>query len=44
MALIRTPFDGSGITLRVLRSDPVGVVLRAGTSPLVRSFVRLAAA
>src|SRR5580693_7507384 len=28
-ALTRTPFDRTGISLRVLRSDPVGVVLRA---------------
>jgi DNA-binding transcriptional LysR family regulator len=29
VALTRTPFDGTGISTRVLRSDPVGVVLRA---------------
>ncbi|MFI9103389.1 LysR substrate-binding domain-containing protein [Streptomyces fildesensis] len=28
VALTRAPFDDSGITVRVLRSDPVGVVLR----------------
>ncbi|MFE4367607.1 LysR family transcriptional regulator [Streptomyces sp. NPDC056835] len=29
VALTRAPFDDTGITVRVLRSDPVGVVLRA---------------
>ncbi len=29
VALTRTPFDSTGISTRVLRSDPVGVVLRA---------------
>lgn len=29
IALTRTPFDETGITTRVLRTDPVGVVLRA---------------
>jgi DNA-binding transcriptional LysR family regulator len=29
VALTRTPFDRTGISTRVLRSDPVGVVLRA---------------
>ena len=29
VALTRTPFDRTGISIRVLRSDPVGVVLRA---------------
>ncbi|MFG3258873.1 LysR family transcriptional regulator [Streptomyces sp. NPDC048172] len=29
VALTRTPFDETGLTTRVLRSDPVGVVLRA---------------
>ncbi|HZX37146.1 MAG TPA: LysR substrate-binding domain-containing protein [Streptomyces sp.] len=29
VALTRAPFDTTGITTRVLRSDPVGVVLRA---------------
>ncbi|MFG2501263.1 LysR substrate-binding domain-containing protein [Streptomyces sp. NPDC048441] len=29
VALTRAPFDDTGITTRVLRSDPVGVVLRA---------------
>lgn len=29
VALTRAPFDDTGITIRVLRSDPLGVVLRA---------------
>jgi DNA-binding transcriptional LysR family regulator len=29
VAITRTPFDDSGISVRVLRADPVGVVLRA---------------
>jgi DNA-binding transcriptional LysR family regulator len=29
VALTRTPFDDIGISMRVLRSDPIGVVLRA---------------
>ena len=29
MALTRAPFDAAGIAVHVLRSDPVGVVLRA---------------
>ncbi|MFI6922751.1 LysR substrate-binding domain-containing protein [Nonomuraea spiralis] len=29
VALTRTPFDGTGLVTRVLRADPVGVVLRA---------------
>jgi DNA-binding transcriptional LysR family regulator len=29
VALTRTPFDRTGITTQVLRSDPVGVILRA---------------
>ena len=32
VALTRMPFDRSGISIRVLRSDPVGVVLRADDS------------
>ncbi|GAA2096975.1 LysR substrate-binding domain-containing protein [Streptomyces albiaxialis] len=35
VALTRTPFDETGLTTRVLRTDPVGVVLRAD-DPLVR--------
>jgi DNA-binding transcriptional LysR family regulator len=35
VALTRMPFDRTGISTRVLRSDPVGVVLRAG-DPLAR--------
>jgi DNA-binding transcriptional LysR family regulator len=34
-ALTRMPFDRTGISIRVLRSDPVGVVLRAD-DPLAR--------
>ena len=34
-ALTRMPFDRAGISIRVLRSDPVGVVLRAD-DPLAR--------
>jgi DNA-binding transcriptional LysR family regulator len=30
VALTRAPFDDTGISTRVLRADPVGVVLRAG--------------
>jgi DNA-binding transcriptional LysR family regulator len=32
VALTRMPFDRTGISIRVLRSDPVGVVLRADDS------------
>jgi len=35
VALTRTPFDDTGISLHVLRSEPVGVVLRDG-DPLAR--------
>jgi len=35
VALTRTPFDNTGISTRALRSDPVGVVLRAD-DPLAR--------
>jgi len=35
VALTRMPFDRTGISIRVLRSDPVGVVLRAD-DPLAR--------
>ncbi|MGP4022358.1 LysR substrate-binding domain-containing protein [Actinomadura sp. 3N407] len=35
VALTRAPFDDTGIRIRVLRSDPVGVVLRAD-DPLAR--------
>lgn len=41
VALTRAPFDDTGISTHVLRSDPVGVVLRAG-DPLARhATVRL---
>lgn len=41
VALTRAPFDDTGISTHVLRSDPVGVVLRAG-DPLARhASVRL---
>ena len=35
VALTRAPFDETGLTVRVLRTDPVGVVLRAD-DPLAR--------
>ncbi|MFE9559627.1 LysR substrate-binding domain-containing protein [Streptomyces sp. NPDC006487] len=35
IALTRAPFDGTGLTLRELRADPVGAVLRAD-DPLAR--------
>ena len=35
VALTRMPFDRTGVSIRVLRSDPVGVVLRAD-DPLAR--------
>ncbi|MFJ2669761.1 LysR family transcriptional regulator [Streptomyces sp. NPDC087525] len=45
VALTRAPFDDTGITVRVLRSDPVGVVLRtddplAGRESLRRDELR----
>ena len=42
VALTRKPFDERGITVRTLRADPVGVVLRAGDPLAVRPSVRLA--
>ncbi|MFJ9690653.1 LysR family transcriptional regulator [Kitasatospora sp. NPDC101183] len=36
VALTRAPFDGTGLAVRTLRSDPVGVVLHAD-DPLARS-------
>lgn len=36
VALTRMPFDRTGVSIRALRSDPVGVVLRAD-DPLARS-------
>ncbi|MDQ1035542.1 DNA-binding transcriptional LysR family regulator [Streptomyces sp. V3I8] len=35
IALTRGPFDGTGLTVRELRADPVGALLRAG-DPLAR--------
>nr|CTQ90250.1 FIG01104711: hypothetical protein [Kibdelosporangium sp. MJ126-NF4] len=42
VALTRTPFDETGISTRVLRSDPVGVVLRADDPLAGRGPLRLA--
>ncbi|MCX4593602.1 LysR substrate-binding domain-containing protein [Streptomyces sp. NBC_01549] len=41
VALTRAPFDDTGITTRVLRSDPVGVVLRADDPLADRDRLRL---
>jgi len=41
VALTRTPFDRTGISLRVLRADPVGVVLRADDPLAARGTLRL---
>ncbi|MGW0585267.1 LysR family transcriptional regulator, partial [Streptomyces sp. NPDC002920] len=41
VALTRTPFDDTGIGSRVLRSDPVGVVLRADDPLAGRDSVQL---
>jgi len=41
VALTRTPFDRTGITTHVLRSDPVGVVLRADDPLAGRDFLHL---
>jgi DNA-binding transcriptional LysR family regulator len=41
VALTRAPFDDTGISLRVLRSDPIGAVLRAD-DPLAGHPLRLA--
>ncbi|MDX3229036.1 LysR family transcriptional regulator [Streptomyces sp. ME19-01-6] len=41
VALTRTPFDDTGISTHVLRSDPVGVVLRAEDPLAGRASVRL---
>ncbi|MFE9889632.1 LysR substrate-binding domain-containing protein [Streptomyces scopuliridis] len=41
VALTRAPFDDTGITIRVLRSDPVGVVLRADDPLADRESLRL---
>ncbi|WP_326654853.1 MULTISPECIES: LysR substrate-binding domain-containing protein [unclassified Streptomyces] len=40
-ALARAPFDDNGIRTRVLRSDPVGVVLCADDSPADRDSLNL---
>jgi DNA-binding transcriptional LysR family regulator len=40
-ALTRTPFDRTGISIRVLRSDPVGVVLRADDPLACRDTLHL---
>jgi DNA-binding transcriptional LysR family regulator len=42
VALTRSPFDDTGISTRVLRSDRVGVVLRAGDPLAGRDALRLA--
>jgi DNA-binding transcriptional LysR family regulator len=42
VALTRTPFDDIGISMRVLRSDPIGVVLRADDPLAGRGPLRLA--
>jgi DNA-binding transcriptional LysR family regulator len=41
VAVTRTPFDRTGITTLVLRSDPVGVVLRAGDPLAGRDVVHV---
>ncbi|MBP2330124.1 DNA-binding transcriptional LysR family regulator [Kibdelosporangium banguiense] len=41
VALTRTPFDTTGITTQVLRTDPVGVVLRADDPLAGRESLRL---
>ncbi|MFC8383519.1 LysR family transcriptional regulator [Nocardia sp. NPDC057272] len=41
IALTRTPFDETGITTQVLRTDPVGVVLRADDRLADRATVHL---
>ncbi|MFG2036569.1 LysR family transcriptional regulator [Dactylosporangium sp. NPDC048998] len=42
VALTRAPFDDSGIATRVLRADPIGVVLRADDPLAGRPALRLA--
>lgn len=42
VALTRAPFDETALTVRVLRSDPVGVVLRADDPLARRDTLRLA--
>lgn len=41
VALTRAPFDDTGIATRVLRTDPVGVVLRTGDPLADRATLRL---
>ncbi|WP_131736850.1 LysR family transcriptional regulator [Actinomadura roseirufa] len=41
VALTRAPFDDSGLSVRVLRSDPVGAVLRADDPLTGRGHLRL---
>ncbi|MFI9504494.1 LysR family transcriptional regulator [Nocardia sp. NPDC052566] len=41
IALTRTPFDQTGITVRVLRTDPVGAVLRADNPLAQRDALRV---
>jgi DNA-binding transcriptional LysR family regulator len=41
VALTRTPFDRTGITTHVLRSDPVGVILRADDPLAGRDILHL---
>jgi DNA-binding transcriptional LysR family regulator len=41
VALTRAPFDGTGISTRVLRCDPVGVVLRTDDPLARRATLRL---
>ncbi len=42
VALTRSPFDDTGISVRVLRSDPVGAVLRTNDPLAGRDALRLA--
>ncbi|KZB88713.1 LysR family transcriptional regulator [Amycolatopsis regifaucium] len=42
VALTRSPFDETGFSLRVLRSDPVGIILRTGDPLADRTSLRLA--
>ena len=42
VALTRAPFDDTGISSQVLRSDPIGVVLRTDDSLAVRAALDLA--
>ncbi|GGX01311.1 hypothetical protein GCM10010383_34220 [Streptomyces lomondensis] len=40
--MTRAPFDGTALTVRALRTDPVGVVLRADDPLASRTRLRLA--